>query len=1116
MKDTTVSDSPSENVIPSASPEPEKGGGRSKSGSGSRKKTKNPSQTPSLIVVGIGSSAGGLEALKTVLPNLPDNPGLTYIVAQHLDPKHRSMLVSLLSRDSKMEVLEARNGQELEPRKIFITPPNCEVTVSKGVLRLRKPTYSIGPKPSVDQLFVSIAEDRGENCIGIILSGTGSDGSHGIRAIRAAGGLTVAQEEKTAKYNGMPHAAIETGCVDLILPPDKIGSEISRILQYPHGRPHIPQSDTVVTAMERLFRVLRKRTGGDFSEYKLSTVRRRIERRMFANKIASLDDYVTHLEQSPREADMLFKDILISVTSFFREPEAFKAVGDIMAKVIEGKRDGENIRIWVPGCATGEEVYSLAILLSETLGDGINRFGIQIFGSDIDQEAVNMARKGVYPEASLEKVQPDIRGRYFTSHGSGFQVIKPIKDKIVFAKHDLVKDPPFSHIDLISCRNLLIYFNQSLQKRILSTFQYVLNAGGYLFLGKSETVGEMSDLFAIVDRKNKIFKKIGSYTAPLIPFALNGNVSTRTRRALVSRDPGRREPTIEEILHQNLVRMFAPPSVVINDRLEIIHVYGDVTPYLKLNQGDVNLNVLNLAPEPLRAELRALIHKSTREGASIRDRLCTPLDEREGHKLCLSVFPIDSEGDKTRLSMVCFEELKAAIAGSENAALEEGEVNPRIAELEQELMANREHLQTVIEELETSNEELQALNEELQTSNEELQSTNEELETSNEELQSTNEELLTVNEELQVKSGELAGAYADLENIQNNIGFALVVVDRDLRITRFNEPVKRFFSLNADDVGQVITSIGTSINFPDLRDSIVSVIVGGRACEKELAVEDRIYWLRIIPYVSESNRVDGAMIAIIDNTDVRMAQRRLDEKERRLSLAESMANLASWEWSRRDDQMHFSPKMGVLLGVESGKPRLPFREFLDCVHEDDRDMVRRQFEESVGAGKELTLEHRIVRLDGSVHWVSHVGHVIREHDGGAVRLVGIMMDIDDRKSWESLLCTEKAIMDSIKGRIAIIDRGFNILSANTAFQSFFGPMEEILNTNCLEVIRAKAPNCLSRETECRLVHAVRNGSSGSCNHGMSTTDGNGEVACEFSVSPIVDPRGSIDRFIFMG
>jgi len=840
-----------------------------------RAKTAAP-RSNQLIVVGIGASAGGLEAYKHVLPGLPNNANMAFVIVQHLDPKHRSMMASLLDRHTDMNVLEIVDGQPVEANKVYITPPGRDVKIVGNTLQLSKPSSAIGPKPSIDYFFTSLAESKGDRAVGIVLSGTGSDGAHGIRAIKAGGGITIVQREETARYNGMPRAAIETGHVDLVVDPTDIGKELQVAIKYPNLVPKVPPEAEAPKDIDRILQMIAARTGTNFTEYKLATINRRVGRRMALHKIRSLGDYLHYIEQVPKELDLLFKDILISVTGFFRDTEAFQALKRALPHILKTKRKGEDIRMWVPGCATGEEAYSIAMLLYEQLGQQVNQFNIQIFGTDLDQDAIMQARKGVYATATVVDVDKPLLDKFFTHSDDTVQVVKSIREMIVFAKQDLTQDPPFSHLDLIACRNLLIYFNSSLQKKIVPMFHYILNPEGILFLGKSESIGQFADLFIPLVKKWKIFQRRGVLRTPVVDFGL-GRHLRYVGKSPTQTPPKQKEVPIKQIFAESVIEAMGNCAVMIDDRQEIVFVQGDVGPYLTLAQGEIGLSILNMARPELRLDLRALIHKATRENQFVRSNRINFKHNDQHRQIILHAGPAAAHRETINLTLVMFEEFGPVAETEQGMASSSGINDPRMLELEQDLAAAREHLQTTVEELETTNEELQSLNEELQSANEELQSSNEELETSNEELQSTNEELTTVNEELQVKSGELAEANTDLENILNRSGIAMVIVNNELKITRFTPTVRQFFQITASDYGHVITSVPTQVSLPDLRRMLMSVIENGKESDHELSLDGSRFLMRIMPYLSEFSRPVGAMLTFTDLSHIQKTELALKE-----------------------------------------------------------------------------------------------------------------------------------------------------------------------------------------------------------------------------------------------
>ena len=830
-----------------------------------------------LFVVGIGASAGGLEALRPLVTNLPALSNMTYVVAQHLSPDYRSMLAQLLGRETEIKIEEIVDGTVVEKNTIYITPPNKDVLIKNSTLWLRKPSAPVGPKPSVDAFFVSLAEDKGEYAIGVILSGTGTDGAHGIRALKANTGFTIVQDPDTAKYDGMPKAAIATGCVDLLSSPDKIGQELASLARFPRLVVQKSAEAAGRGTVEEIFRLVRNRTDIDFSQYKPNTLRRRLERRLAANRIETLEVYLEYIRSAPQELDLLCKDILISVTSFFRDTKAFKDLSSALPQILKGKKPGDSIRIWVAGCATGEEAYSIAMLLGDHLGKAIDEYTVQIFATDVDLDAMAHARKGLYSEETVKNLDRASIAKYFDQIAQSYQVKKPIRELVVFARQDLAKDPPFVRVDMISCRNVMIYFNSDLQNKIFSVFHYALNRDGYLFLGKSESIGHHVDFFRPIRSTSKLFKKRVGMEKQSMPMFANFRPKVPVS---AERQEEKKEVSVTGLMNETFVKAYAPDSVVVNAEMDILHFHENVETFMKLPRGKPNLNLSKLIIDDFRTDLRVLLHRARKERTPVYGTK-KMIEQKDGNVIGrLVVRPLHLDDDDDFLYLVSCETEKPVTGGevAERAAPDH-DVEMRITELEQELIATKENLQTVVEELETSNEELQALNEEMQAANEELQSSNEELETSNEELQSTNEELTTVNEELQVRTLELGDANTDLENIQDNIGFALIVVDRELRVTRFTPQSVRLFGLMATDLGQLITTVPSHTDIKDLRSRLNEVILSGKSHHGEVVADNLIYRMRIAPYHNSEGKTDGAILTFIDETEARMAQKMLQVNE---------------------------------------------------------------------------------------------------------------------------------------------------------------------------------------------------------------------------------------------
>jgi PAS domain S-box-containing protein len=748
------------------------------------KRTPKARKSNGLIVVGIGASAGGLEALKQMLPELPVNGSMAYIIIQHLDPHRRSMMTALLEPHTKMKVVEISDGQVLNPDTVYMATPGKNVKVSKNKLILTQPTAAVGPRPSIDYFFISLAEEKKDKAVGIVLSGTGSDGTHGILAIKANGGLTIAQKADTARYDGMPRSAIETGHVDLILPPEKIGQELQVVLKYPHLIPISLAPEKVPSGINRILRLLSERSGTDLSDYKLSTINRRIGRRMALNNLASVDEYSQFVGKNPEELDLLFKDILISVTSFFRDKEAFKALDRLLEKIIKEKSEGDIFRAWSVGCSTGEEAYSLAIMLTEKLNKLGKKLNLQIFATDLDQEAIEKARRGIYPVTAVLDMDPHLLEKYFSHEDGVVKVAKSIREMVIFARQDITRDPPFMHLDLISCRNLLIYFNNRLQEKMFSLFHFSLHTGGMLFLGKSESASQTPDLFEPLDSRFKVFQRkkglrlrTPMFAFPNLPAAL---AKAKGRQA-------REEINIDQVFSRSLINAQGVSALLLDENQDIVYSQGDLSPYISFPTGEIGSNlkhIYDILKPALRMSLRSLIHKAWQDKRPTTSGRIRLTEGETEEAVSVIAAPAIQERSNTNLTLVIFE--RSELPEFLEIAREVGESeDPRFLEMAQELAITKEHLRTTVEELETSNEELQSLNEELQSANEELQSSNEELETSNEELHSTNEELITVNEALQTKSEELLAANADLERSEGNYRSLLETMNEGLLLAEF-------------------------------------------------------------------------------------------------------------------------------------------------------------------------------------------------------------------------------------------------------------------------------------------------------------------------------------------
>jgi len=838
--------------------------------------------------VGIGASAGGLEPIQTLCEQLPNDANMIYIVAQHLSPKHESKLTELVQRETRLKVQTITNGIEAQPNTIYITPPKYDVRVKGKKIYLSELDSANFAKPSVNTLFVSLAEEKREHAIGVVLSGTGSDGAHGIKVIRASGGVTYAQDPTSAGYDGMPRAALDTDCVDFVLNPSDIGVHLHDLsTKLPRDLQVKIEGEEVQDKFLELISIVRKQCGVSFKHYKKATLQRRIERRMLARKVDSFSEYVDLIRDDSEEVRLLYKDILISVTNFFRDPNTFSQLAPVLESIKDSKNNGDPIRLWVVGCATGEEAYSLAIMLCEALG-GVEKLSSeehQIFASDVDTDALTVARRGIYSEASMADVPQQFKEKYFRKKGNAYEVIDEIKRIILFSGHNIIDDPPFLRIDLITCRNLLIYFDQELQKKVYRLFHYSLRDRGHLFLGKSESTSQVTDIFRAVNSQEKIFQKrsVSSYNPQR--FHLSGKASVR-----LTEIPARTTDTSQPPqLPDALVEQLGDACILINDNLDVEHTYGNSTNYIKFPKGKPSFNLSEIVLEMFRHEIRPLVYKVTRTKKQSESQLRRMTIDGKKYQVKMKVLPVQIEEQDEKFLLVCFERSVEAINESDAVILDESAA--RIKELEDELSMAREHIQTVVEELETSNEELQSMNEELQSSNEELQSSNEELETTNEELQSTNEELVTMNDQLNDKTTSLEQVTNELVNIKNSLAFPLVYLDSNYTVVRANQAAKATFKLNSD-LDNFNERIRERFDGIKVRDLVDEVSNSGKVLIVPLEGENVYYSLHVTPYSSTSNEIEGAIFSFIDNTELVNHQHELDEKREQAQRA----NLAKTEF----------------------------------------------------------------------------------------------------------------------------------------------------------------------------------------------------------------------------
>jgi len=984
---------------------------------------------PAFPIVGIGASAGGLAAFEAFFSGLPVgvDTGMAFVLVQHLAPDHKSILSDLIRRYTRMKVFEVEDGMKVQPDCAYIIPPNRDMAFLNGTLELLEPSAPRGQRLPIDFFFRSLALDQRERAIGIVLSGTGSDGTLGIRAIKGEGGMVMAQTPSSTEHDGMPRSAIATGLVDYELAPGEMSEQIIAYVAHAFGKP--PRVATALlpkteNALKKAFVVLRDQTGHDFSQYKPSTIHRRIERRMAVHQIETIDAYVKFLQQTPGEVDALFRDLLIGVTNFFRDPEIFEALETrIVPALFAARAPGTVVRSWTVGCSTGEEAYSLAILLQEHLEKLNRNQAVQVFATDIDPQAIATARTGRYLASIAADISPERLARFFTSEPGGehYRIHRVIRDMLVFSEQDVIKDPPFSKLDMISCRNLLIYIGTDLQKKLIPLFHYALNPGGYLFLGSSESIGEFGDLFSIVDSRSKLYQRrevttrragLDASQAIVKPAVLKG-----------SKTPNFAKLSLRELAERALIDHVVAAGVLVNDHGDILYLHGRTGMYLEAAPGEAGINnVLKMAREGLRREMTTGLRKVVRTGAMVRVQGLRVKTNGHFGFVDLTIRPLTplatektvDVGDRSNpkpaqsLFLVILEESAhpgGGDSGSQALAASEGQLiqmEPGLAALKLELQMKENYLQTAYEELESSNEERKSSMEEMQSVNEEVQSTNEELETSKEELQSVNEELATVNAELQTKVVDLSRANNDMNNLLAGTDIGTVFVDHDLRILRFTPAATRLINLIPSDVRRPLSHTVTNlIHYDKLVDDVQGVLETLTPVEKEVQTTTGAWFtMRILPYRTLDNIVEGAVITFVDITVVKRAQEELKRNEVILHTTQQLVRVGVWEWDVEKASLFWTDEMYRLHDLKSteikpGSPEQMARS-LECYRPEDRPLLEAAFRRCVDEGKAYDLELPFTTAKGRKLWIRIFAEPVVEN-GKVVRVIGFMKDLSDRR-----------------------------------------------------------------------------------------------------------------------
>ncbi len=832
-------------------------------------------------IVGIGASAGGLEALEQFLAHVPAGSGMGFVIVQHLDPTHKGIMPELLQRATGMKVIQVRDRMLVRPDCVYVIPPNKDMSILHGVLHLLDPVAARGLRLPIDFFFRSLAQDQQEHSVGVILSGMGSDGTLGLRAIKEAAGVVLVQEPATAKFDSMPRSAVDAGLADIVAPVDELPGKIMSYLQRTPltARADVVLEDKTQSALEKAVILLRAHTGQDFTLYKRNTLYRRIERRMGIHQITKMSTYVRYLQENSQELDLLFKELLIGVTNFFRDPAAWDELRkDILPAFIARRPDGQALRAWVPGCSTGEEAYSLAMAFKEAMEKlkPRKRISLQVFATDLDKDAIDKARKGFYPENIGADVSPEQLSRFFKKEDHGYRVSNEIREMVIFAPQSLIMDPPFTKLDFLSCRNLLIYLTPDVQKKLIPLFHYSLTPGGILFLGTAETVGTFSDLFLPINNKLRIFRRAES---PLRtePVSFPSSFSTGPSIGAEVRPVPKAPASLQSLADQLVLQHYAPPTVLVNDKGDIFYISGHTGKYLEPAAGRANWNLFVMARESLRYELSGAFQKALRQKEKVMLYGLSLAKDGGGQCVDVSLQRLAEPSSLQGLVMIVFTDVPApSPARSSGQTLKPRVRNARLTELEHELVRVRAEARAVHEEMQTSQEEFRSANEELQSTNEELQSTNEELTTSKEEMQSLNEELQTVNTELQAKVDELSRSSSDMKNLLDSTDIATLFLDRELNVRRFTPQATKIIKLIPADVGRPITDLASDLRYPELAGDARGVLQKLVSVEKPMAARDgRWFTVRIMPYRTLDDRIDGVVITFANITEAKTLETKL-------------------------------------------------------------------------------------------------------------------------------------------------------------------------------------------------------------------------------------------------
>jgi two-component system CheB/CheR fusion protein len=984
------------------------------------------------LIVGLGASAGGIKAFRKFFEQVPVDSGLAYVVVLHLSPEYESRLAEVLQRSSAIPVTQVENRVRVERNHVYVLPPNQSLSMVDGHLALSPVTRIEERRAPIDIFFRTLAESKGPRAASVVLSGTGADGSMGMKRVKERGGVCFVQDPNEAEHEDMPRHSIATGLVDYVLPVADIPAKLLAYSAHRGALPVPPESAERAVgdddAMRDIFTHLRVRTGHDFSSYKPATILRRLDRRMGLHEIASLPAYAEYLRSHPDEPRALLKDLLISVTNFFRDPEAFAALERLIPAMLEGKGPNDEVRVWVAACATGEEAYSIAMLLAEHTWDEPGAPRVQVFATDVDAEAIASAREGIYTINDAADVPPERLARFFVETPGGYQVRKELRAQVLFAQHNLIKDPPFSHLELVSCRNLLIYLNRTVQRRVMQILHFAVEPGGLLFLGSSESIEGSSDLFMPLDKDARLFESRGLMSRSMLTIPDIGRPNAVAKRPAERHpaDARRAERLSFADLHEELLEQYAPPSVLIDENHEIVHLSPRAGRYLRFGGGEPSHNLLRAVRPELRVELRTALYQAAQRRTAVEAQgLSIEVDEGP-QTVTVTVKPVLRAGDPARgFFLVLFQAGPADFREPGEAPEQVGSAGSAARQLEEELLTVRAQLRSTVEQYETQTEELKASNEELQAINEELRSSAEELEISKEELQSVNEELTTVNQELKIKIEEETQATNDILNLVNSTDIGTLFIDRESRIKLFTPRVRDVFSVIASDLGRPLSDIASTLEEADLSADLALVLDRLQSLEREVrARHNRWYLMRLIPYRTADNRIDGVVLTFVEITERKGAEQDLVEAIERLRMAAVAAGMFSWALDLDSRTYKYYTTVEPVLGF-------PLPSEVDraaaYLHPEDRHIGAAALEEAVLSGGEFGFEQRFVNPAGVSVWTRTTGVVLRDVQGRAIRAVGTTQNIDQRQHYQHTL---RSAHDELESRVEARTR--ELADANAA------------------------------------------------------------------------------------